>query len=177
MFYWSKNDFCILISSIENLINSGNLTRSNHLRIMIILFLPFLLFFWLLVLYLDRRWERVKPCFISDIAASFLCIDIIFNRFPGNRASQVARMVKNLPVMQETTVRSLGWEDPLEKGMATHSSILAWRIPWTEEPGGVQSMVPHRVGHDWVTNNVNRFINSLPFLACLKTLFLLWMDA
>ena len=49
-------------------------------------------------------------------------------------------MVKNLPVMQETLVRSLGQEDSLEKGMATHSSILAWRIPWTEEPGGLQSM-------------------------------------
>jgi len=49
-------------------------------------------------------------------------------------------MIKNLPAMWETWVRSLGWEDPLEKGMATHSSILAWKIPWTEEPGGVQSM-------------------------------------
>ena len=49
-------------------------------------------------------------------------------------------MVKNLPAVQETQVRSLGWEDPLEMGMATHSSILAWRIPWTEEPGGLQSM-------------------------------------
>ena len=49
-------------------------------------------------------------------------------------------MVKNLPTMQETRIRFLGWEDPLEKGMATHSSILAWGIPWTEEPGGLQSM-------------------------------------
>ena len=49
-------------------------------------------------------------------------------------------MVKNLPAMQETWVRSLGWEDPLEEGMATHSSILAWKIPWIEEPGGLQSM-------------------------------------
>ena len=49
-------------------------------------------------------------------------------------------MVKNLPAMQETQVRSLGWKDPLEKGMASHSSILAWTIPWTEEPGGLQSM-------------------------------------
>ena len=57
-------------------------------------------------------------------------------------------MVKNLPAMQETWVQSLGWEDPLEKGMATHSSILAWRIPWTEEPGGLQSMALQRVGHD-----------------------------
>ena len=57
-------------------------------------------------------------------------------------------MVKNPPAMQETWDRSLGWEDPLEKGMATHSSILAWKIPWTEEPGGLQSMGSQRVGHD-----------------------------
>ena len=55
-------------------------------------------------------------------------------------ASLVAQMVKNLPAMQETWVRSLGWKDTLEKGMATHSCILAWRIPETEEPGGLQSM-------------------------------------
>ena len=57
-------------------------------------------------------------------------------------------MVKNLPAMQETWVQALGWEDPLEKGMAMHSSILAWRIPWTEEPGGLQSMALQRVRHD-----------------------------
>ena len=59
----------------------------------------------------------------------------------------MAQMVKSLPAVQETRVQSLGWEDPLEKGMATHSSILAWRIPWAEEPGG-QSMGSQRVGHD-----------------------------
>ena len=57
-------------------------------------------------------------------------------------------MVKNMPAKQETWVRSLGWEDPLEKGMATHSSILAWRIPWTEEPPGLQSTKLQRVGQD-----------------------------
>ena len=57
-------------------------------------------------------------------------------------------MVKNLPAAQETRVRSLVQEDPLEKVLATHSSILAWRIPWTEEPDGLQSMGSHRVGHD-----------------------------
>ena len=62
---------------------------------------------------------------------------------PG--ASLVAQMVKNLPAMPETHVRSLGQEDPLEKEMAAHSSILAWRIPWTEEPGGLQSMGLQRV--------------------------------
>ena len=60
----------------------------------------------------------------------------------------MAQMVKNLLAMQETWVQSLGQEDPLEKGMATHSSILAWRIPWTEESGGLQSMGSQRVGHD-----------------------------
>ena len=55
-------------------------------------------------------------------------------------ASMVAQLVKNLPTVQETQIQSLGWEDPLEKGMATGSSILAWRITWTEEPLGLQSM-------------------------------------
>ena len=59
---------------------------------------------------------------------------------PNLRSSLMAQMVKNLPTMQETLVRSLGREDPLAKRMATHSSLLAWRIPWTEEPGGLQSM-------------------------------------
>ena len=63
-------------------------------------------------------------------------------------ASLVAQMIKNLPAVQDTWVRSLGQEDPLEKGMAIHSSILAWRIPWTEEPSGLQSMGSQRVGHD-----------------------------
>ena len=60
----------------------------------------------------------------------------------------VAQLVKTLPAMQETWVRSLGWEDPLEGEMATHSSIPAWRIPWTEEPGRLQSMESQRVRHD-----------------------------
>ena len=64
----------------------------------------------------------------------------------------MTQTLKNLPETWETQVQSLGQEDPLEKGMATHSSILAWRIPWTEEPDGIQSMGSQRVGHDWVTN-------------------------
>ena len=63
-------------------------------------------------------------------------------------ASLVAQMVKNLLAMWETWVRSLGFEDPLEKGMATYSNILAWRILWTKEPGGLQPMGSQRVGHD-----------------------------
>ena len=60
----------------------------------------------------------------------------------------MAQMVKNLPAMRETWVRFLGWKDPLEKEMATHSSILAWEIPWTEEPGGLQSMGSQEDKHD-----------------------------
>ena len=60
-------------------------------------------------------------------------------------------MEKNMPAMQETQIQSLGWEDPLEKEMAIHFSILAWRIPWTEEPGRLQSTGSQRFGHDWAT--------------------------
>ena len=66
----------------------------------------------------------------------------------STRASLVAQSVKHLPAKQETGVQSLGQEDPLEKELATHSSILAWKIPWTEEPGRLQSMGSQRVGHD-----------------------------
>ena len=71
---------------------------------------------------------------------------LLLIRFYG--ASLVAQMVKSLPTMWEVQVQSLGWDDPLEKGMATHSTILAWRTPWTEEPGGLQSMGSQRIGHD-----------------------------
>ena len=67
-------------------------------------------------------------------------------------ASLVSQLVKNLPAMQETWAQSPDWEDPLEKEMATHSSTLAWRIPWTEEPDRLQSTGSKRVGHDCVTN-------------------------
>ena len=65
-----------------------------------------------------------------------------------NWASLVAQRLKRLPPVREAGVQSLGWEDPLEKEMVTHSSILAWRIPWTEEPSRLQSMGSQRVGHD-----------------------------
>ena len=71
----------------------------------------------------------------------------IENVYPLFWASQIA-LVKNVPAVQETRVRSLSWEDPLEKEMATHSNILAWKISWTEEPGGLQSMGSQRVGHN-----------------------------
>ena len=82
-------------------------------------------------------------------------------------ASLVAQRLKRLPGMRETRVRSLGWEDPLEKEMATHSSTLAWRIPWREEPGRLQSMGSQRVGHDWATSlSLSHICLGCAHLAC-----------
>ena len=81
-----------------------------------------------------KSWRR-----LSD----FMCCLL-----PSGKAFLVAQMVKNLPAMGDTWVQSLGWEDPLEKGMAMYSSILAWRIPWTEGSGGLQSIESQRVGRD-----------------------------
>ena len=75
-------------------------------------------------------------------------------------ASLVTQVVKNLSAMRKTWVRSLSGEDPLEKGMTTHSSILAWRIPWTEKPGGLQPIGSQRVGHDWATLPLFSFLHT-----------------
>ena len=92
------------------------------------------------------------------------------------RASLAAQMVKCLPAMRQTRVRSLGWEDPLEKEMATHSSTLAWKIPWTEEPGRLQSMGLQRVGHDWATSLSLSFkyIKGVFAVRCLGNLHLIY---
>ena len=79
----------------------------------------------------------------------------------GEMASLMAHLVKNSPAVLETKVWSPGWEDLMEKEMATHSSILAWEIPWTEEPGGLQSLWPQRVRHDLVTKPVPLWPNCL----------------
>ena len=78
----------------------------------------------------------------------------LLKRIFWSGASLVAQTVKNLPAMWETGVRYLGWEDPLEKGMVPHSSTLAWIIPWTEEPGGLQSIESQRVGQHWAANGL-----------------------
>ena len=96
---------------------------------------------------LKRTW-RMKISWVC-----FFFFSIIQSQLPEPRGLPlVGQMVKNLPEMQETWVRSLGREDPLEKGMATRSSILVWKIPWTEETGGLQPMRSQTVGLDWVTN-------------------------
>ena len=97
--------------------------------------------------------EEMSPIFTQlqmkeDQHLFKICRTIFMGRPMVLRASLVVQMVKNLPAMQETWDQSLGWEDPLEEGMATHSITLAWRIPWTEEPGRLQSMGSQRVRHD-----------------------------
>ena len=81
-----------------------------------------------------------QPCVLSSFVSNLLILIL--------SEIKVAQMVKHLPTMRETRVQSLGWEDPLEKETATHSSIRAWKIPWTEGPGGLQSMGSQRVRHD-----------------------------
>ena len=98
-------------------------------------------------------------CFNSQIKRSSLIPQTFSeSRFldSSNWVSLVAQRLKRLPGMRETRVRSLGWEDPLEKEMATHSSILARRSPWTEEPGGLQSTGSQRVRHNWASFTVLR---------------------
>ena len=97
------------------------------------------------------KWCPLDPMIFIFWTLSFkLAFSLFFHLHPW-WASLVAQMVKRLPAMWQTWVRSLGWEDPLEKGMATHSSILAWRISWTEEPGGLQLMGLKRAGQDLET--------------------------
>ena len=103
---------------------------------------------WVAVSYARGSSQpRIKP------ASPALQVDSLPTEPPGKptlyiRTSLVAEMIKNQPEMWDTFFRSLGWEDPLEEGLATHSSILAWRIPWTEKLDGLQSMGTQRVGHD-----------------------------
>ena len=90
--------------------------------------------------------------------------------FPGGS------VVKNPPAMQESWVRLLNWEDPLEENVATHSSTLAWRIPGPEEPGGLQSMGSQRVGHDWATEQLQKFLREVSTVVeelacCVSSLF------
>ena len=93
------------------------------------------------------------------------CCDLFLLKMRKSTFFFLIYMAKNLPAMQETQVWSLGWEDPLEEGMATHSSILVWRIPRTEEPGGLQFMGSQRVGLDWATHTHRWLINSIALVS------------
>ena len=114
------------------------------------------------------RDQNPAPCIGSMVSwplchqGSPCCLFYIYFRlWKWCWASLVVQVVKNLPAVQETWVWSLGWEGLLEKGMATHFSIFAWRIPWTEEPGGLQSVGLQRVGLDWVTNTFTLYMEMM----------------
>ena len=92
--------------------------------------------------------QTKKRLTLASIYSLLTPLEHKLSNYPLFHFILVAQTVKNPPEMQETQVLSLGWEDLREKGMATHSSIRAWRIPWTEEPGGLQSMGLQRVGHN-----------------------------
>jgi len=114
------------------------------------------------------KWQLVLfKCSLSLLIFCQVLLLITNDRYL--QASLVVQMVRNLPALQKTWVRPLGWEDPLEKGMATHSRTLAWRIPWTEESGWLQSRGLQRVGQHWATNIyicIHRYI-QLYLLICL----------
>ena len=93
--------------------------------------------------------NNIYVCLYIHVCVCVCVCVCVYTLYIQHRAFLVVQMIKNLPAVQGTWVQSLGWEDPLGKGMATHSSILAWRIPWAEEPDGLQSMGLQRVRHDW----------------------------
>ena len=107
--------------------------RISYLKPLLRFKMPFL------KVFSSKLFQEISSQQQYHISCTLSKYKIMLYSFP-KRDSTMAQWVKNLPVMQETQVWSLGWEDPLEEGMATHSSILAWRIPWTEEPGRLQSM-------------------------------------
>ena len=99
-----------------------------------------------------KKYQLICLSLCRQIVMDFLgsTLSALLNVLP--QTSLVAQTVKRMPAMWETWVRSLGWEDPLEKEMATHSSTLAWKIPWTEGPGRLQFMGSQRVAHNWATS-------------------------
>ena len=114
--------------------------------------------------------ERLFPDHLNQHSLSsalLLNLSQFFSGFLHSMTPPIKEVqrVKNPPAMQETHVQSLAQEDPLEKGMATHSSILAWEIPWTEELGRLQSMGLQRVGHDWGTNTFTYLCSPVKFLS------------
>ena len=123
---------------------------SSHSSIIAVIYFTYILSFETVAIILSKKFDlldqlkirKTKILFNCHLFA-FQCSSFLYMAF------LVAQSVKSLTAMLETWVRSLGWEDPLKKEMATHSSILAWKIAWAEEPGGLQSMGSQWVGHSW----------------------------
>ena len=110
-------------------------------------------------------WGKFYLICLQYVFIPFLSFFSFWDSFNISRTSLVAQTVKRLSTVRETWVRALGWEDPLEKEMAIHSGTIAWKIPWTEEPGRLQSMGSRRVGHDWATS-LSFFTLTIIFLKC-----------
>ena len=123
----------------------------------------------------SSQWARHGPLAFS-LVNLWLLLAGFWLTACGSRDSLLTQMVKSLPAMWETLVWSLGQEDPLEKEIAAHSSILAWKTPWMEEPGGLPSMGLQRVGHDWTTSPFHLSVRlaSFPTYGCVF-LFLEWL--
>ena len=117
--------------------------------------------------FTQKKMES-RDMFCISLIWGFLGVLLLFST-----ASLVAQRLKHLPAMWKTWVQSLGWEDPLEKEMTTHFSILDWRIPWMEEPGRLQSMGSQRIGHNWVTSLFLLFL-VLYLLHGINTHLFLW---
>ena len=148
------------------------------------------IFFWnsLVISMIQQRleiWSLVplpflKPAWTFGGSQFTYCWSLAWRILSISLTSLVAQMVKRLSTIQESRVWALGWEDPLEKEMAIHSSTIAWKIPWTEEPSRLQSMGSQRVGHDWVTSlslslylyDLYKLVSLLiekPVLVCVQT--------
>ena len=139
----------IMISIYCKVIITISLVNIRHYAYLQIFFSYFTRTFKMCSLSNFEMFNSVVLTIVNKIVGKF---SFVLNVWEMKWLDRVAQMLKNLPAMQETQIKPLGWKNLLEKGMATHCSILAWRIPWTEEPGGVQSMRWQRVGHDWATN-------------------------
>ena len=111
---------------------------------------------------LSKVYKSRKYTYINDATCHLLHLTFVI------RTSLVAQMVKHLPTIRETQFRSLGWEDPLEKEMATRSSTLAWINPWMEEHCRLQSMGSQRVGHDWATSLCSKTVTPLNWLVIIQ---------
>ena len=114
---------------------------------------------WLLQLFGSLCWYLVS---FGPHESKCPFLSLFFSKYCFLWASLVAEMVKNLPAVWETWVWSLGWEDPLEEGMVTHFGVLAWRTPWTEEPGGLQSVGLQTAGLDWAPEHSTRCFYVFP---------------
>ena len=131
----------LILSQRWLFINTGPIPSQNELE------QRYLFSFQIMRLEYGQREDLVKM--VGNRKRVYLTEFPLLPASPTFGASPVAQRAKRLPAMWETCVQSLGRENPMEKAMATHSSTLAWKIPWTEEPGGLLSMGSHRVGHNW----------------------------